>query len=310
MTTPVRIPADIDLPDRVIGPLTARQLAILTTAGLVIYGCWDLTRTTVPLPVFLAVATPIGALAAVLALGRRDGMPLDRLVLAAIRQRSVPRLQVAGPPVRPAPAWLTLHANTADEHCAVGSAADRGRRHRGRVGPLHLPAQAVADSGPGLGLVDLGDDGYAVVAVASTVNFTDSSRAAGRRGAVGVRAEVRRVPMRRVPPAARQGDAALPAAAAPHQVLPGGRRGAAGAAHRRVRAGRRAGGLHRRPARLRRAATPTHTGRAGDSPPRRRPASSCSTSSPWVSMTSADFRTCSGAAWSPTCSRPSRRRWR
>ena len=47
----------------------------------------------------------------------------------------------------------------------------------------------------------------------------NSSRAVAQGGAVGVRAGDGRVPLRRVPPAARQGDAAVSAAAAHHQVL-------------------------------------------------------------------------------------------
>ena len=45
MTSPVRIPADVDMPDRVVGPLTARQAVILGTTGLVLYSVWDATRS-------------------------------------------------------------------------------------------------------------------------------------------------------------------------------------------------------------------------------------------------------------------------
>ncbi|MER6901416.1 PrgI family protein, partial [Amycolatopsis sp. NPDC000740] len=95
MTQPVRIPSDVDREDRVLANLTARQLAILAVTGIVLYGAWTLTRGVVPLPVFLIVAIPIGVAAAVLALGQRDGMSLDRLVLAALRQRLQPRRRVA-----------------------------------------------------------------------------------------------------------------------------------------------------------------------------------------------------------------------
>ena len=108
MSRPVRIPADVDREDRVLANLTARQLLILTGAGVVLYGLWSATRTLVPLGVFLIVAVPIGVVAAVLALGRRDGIMVDRLVLAAIRQRLRPRCQVAAPEgVPPVPWWLS-----------------------------------------------------------------------------------------------------------------------------------------------------------------------------------------------------------
>jgi hypothetical protein len=97
MTQPVRIPSDVDREDRVLANLTARQLAILAVTGIVLYGAWTLARNAVPLPIFLIAAIPIGVTAAVLALGQRDGMSLDRLLLAAIRQRLQPRHRVAAP---------------------------------------------------------------------------------------------------------------------------------------------------------------------------------------------------------------------
>jgi hypothetical protein len=156
----VRIPADVDLPDRVIGPLTARQVAILAVTGLVLYTGWTLTRTRVPVPVFLALAIPLGAAAAVLALGQREGISLDRMLLAAIRQRLAPRQRLVAPQgAHPPPAWLAA-ATGRDPRSRAGEARISG-------GGLRLPAEAVTDTG----VIDLGSDGLALVAVASTVNF-------------------------------------------------------------------------------------------------------------------------------------------
>ncbi|WP_110343743.1 PrgI family protein [Prauserella flavalba] len=179
MTSPVRIPADVDMHDRVLGPLTARQLAILAVTGLVLYAAWSATRAFVPIPVFFALAIPVGAGAAILALGQRDGISLDRLLVAAIRQRMGPRHRVAAPEgVRPAPEWLTAAANTtatgATRTARTGKRAASRRATgalpgREQISPsaLRLPAEAVTETG----VVDLGADGLAVVAVASTVNF-------------------------------------------------------------------------------------------------------------------------------------------
>ena len=170
----VRIPADVDMHDRVLGPLTARQLGILAVTGLVLYTVWAATRTVVPIPVFVALAIPVGAAVAILALGQRDGISLDRLLVAAIRQRMGPRYRVAAPEgVRPAPDWLTAQAATTTTGRAAGNG--KGTSTRGTVpvaeqispSALRLPAEAVTDTG----VVDLGIDGLAVVAVASTVNF-------------------------------------------------------------------------------------------------------------------------------------------
>jgi hypothetical protein len=165
----VRIPADVDMRDRVLGPLTARQLAILGVTGLVLYAAWAATRAFLPIPVFLALAIPVASCAAILALGQRDGISMDRMLVAAIRQRVAPRHRVSAPEgVRPAPAWLTSHTATSTGH--------GGRNGKGKAAPvreeispsaLRLPAEAITDTG----VVDLGTDGLAVVAVASTVNF-------------------------------------------------------------------------------------------------------------------------------------------
>jgi len=156
----VRIPADVDRPDRVLGPLTARQLAILAGAGALLYGLYSLTRAVLPLAVFLLVAVPAGIAVAVLALGQRDGLPLDKLALAAIRQHLAPRHRVAAPEgVRRAPAWLTAHQT-------------KGGTEPVSPAPLELPASGVADTGAQAGIVDLGSDGLAVIAVCSTVNFS------------------------------------------------------------------------------------------------------------------------------------------
>lgn len=171
MTAPVRIPADVDMSDRVLGPLTARQLGILTVTGLVLYAAWTATRAFLPAPVFGALAIPVGASAAILALGQRDGISLDRLLLAAIRQRLRPRHQVAAPEgVRPAPEWLTARTAATTSRSGGKRKAAKGQVPMSeQVSPsaLRLPAEAVTDTG----VVDLGADGLAVVAVASTVNF-------------------------------------------------------------------------------------------------------------------------------------------
>ena len=177
MTSPVRIPADVDMADRVLGPLTARQLTVLGANALVGYLIFDATRAFVALPVFLVVAVPVGVVVAVLVLGRRDGVSLDRMLLAAIRQRSTPRHRVAAPEgVFPAPEWLTAQATSpGDGGADVGSGGEgRDPRNRHQVlapSPLRLPAASVRNTGTAVGIVDLGVDGLAVVAVASTLNF-------------------------------------------------------------------------------------------------------------------------------------------
>ena len=91
MTRPVRIPSDINRPDRVVGPFTARQAAILAGTAAVLYLAWTVVRPLVAAPLFLAGAAPVAVAAVAITLGHRDGLSMDRLLVAAIRHRLAPR---------------------------------------------------------------------------------------------------------------------------------------------------------------------------------------------------------------------------
>lgn len=145
-----RIPADVEREDRILAGLTVRQVAILAAAAAIVWVAFMATRHLVPLPVFAAVAFPFGAAAVVLALGRRDGLALHQLAVAALRQsRSPRRLVVAPEGVSAPPAWIDT---------------DRGMP---LPAPLRLPAKAISADG----LIDLGADGLAVICAATTVSF-------------------------------------------------------------------------------------------------------------------------------------------
>ncbi len=149
----VRIPADVDREDRILAGFTARQVAVMAVTGMLLYGGWQATRAVVPVIAYVAVAVPIGVAVTALVVVRRDGVTLDRLLLAALRQRLQPRRRVAaGQAPAEVPEWLS---GVAHGHEAVAA------------GGLDLPAQGVAEAG----IVDLGDDGVALVAACSTVNF-------------------------------------------------------------------------------------------------------------------------------------------
>jgi len=163
MSSPVRIPADINRPDPLIGNLTGRQLVIVGGAGSVVYLLWAATRAWLPLTALALLTLPILAIAAVVALGHRDGLELDRLLLAAVRQRLAPRYQAAQPGgVAAPPPWLAARATPG---LPAGG--------RGGFGPSSLPARQVTRTAS----VDLGGDGVAMAAVCSTVNFALRSQA-------------------------------------------------------------------------------------------------------------------------------------
>ena len=102
----VPIPSDVERPDKILAGLTARQVAIAAVAAVIIWAGFQATRHVMPLPAFAALASPVGLAAIALVIGERDGLPLDRLLMAAWRQRRAPRRLVTAPEGIPAPpAW-------------------------------------------------------------------------------------------------------------------------------------------------------------------------------------------------------------
>ena len=148
----VPVPADIELPDKLVAGLTGRQVVITAIAVLVMWAGYMATRTVLPLPVFAVLAAPAAVIATALAIGQRDGLTLDRLLAAAWRQARSPRRMVTAPEGVPAvPGWVT-----------PGLARQAGPP----PAPVTPPWQLVTPDG----VIGLGDGAAAVCAV-STVNF-------------------------------------------------------------------------------------------------------------------------------------------
>ena len=92
----VRMPADIDMEDRLAFGLTARQLVILGVAALISYGIYAAAGSVLPLPIAVALAAPTAIAGVALALGRHAGLSGDRIALAAARHLTQARQRVAG----------------------------------------------------------------------------------------------------------------------------------------------------------------------------------------------------------------------
>lgn len=150
-----RIPADVDRPDSIAFGMTARQLAILAVAGLLLYAAWQTLLPLVDPLILLVPSIPIAACAFAVAVGRRDGTSLDRWLLAAIRHRRSPHRLVPAEPdqLTDAPPWIATSGSG------------------GRLplpAPLQLPAKGITTDGT----VDLGPDGHIALVDCATVNFT------------------------------------------------------------------------------------------------------------------------------------------
>jgi hypothetical protein len=90
------VPADIGTPDTIAWGLTFRQIAIIGAvagAGWLAYARFG---PLLPPIAWVIVAIPIGGVTVVVALGRRDGRPLDVWLRHGLALRRVPKLQTPG----------------------------------------------------------------------------------------------------------------------------------------------------------------------------------------------------------------------
>jgi PrgI family protein len=152
--TRVRIPADVERPDKLLAGLTARQLAILGVTAVALWIGYTTTRHLVPPAVFGVVAVPVAAVAAMLALGRFEGVAADRWVSAAWRHHRSPHRLVPAPDgISAAPTFVSASVSP------------------GGAGPLPAPLRLPVTGVRADGIVDLGGDGLAVLCRASAVTF-------------------------------------------------------------------------------------------------------------------------------------------
>jgi PrgI family protein len=92
-----RIPADISRPDRILGPLTARQTAILAVCGLMLYGGYWMMRPFVAPLTYAVMVVPVAGVVTAITLGTRDGISLDRFLLAALAHARTRKRRVHAP---------------------------------------------------------------------------------------------------------------------------------------------------------------------------------------------------------------------
>jgi hypothetical protein len=229
----VKIPADINLPDRVLAGLTVRQLVVLTPVLGVAVGLFWLLSPLLPLPLVGALCLPIAGVGVAVTLGRREGLPADRYLAAAFAFHRARKVALPAPDPIPQPlagGWVPDIEAARAQSAALAT-------------PL---ARAVHDSGLGAaGVVDLGPDGVAVLAEADGASLTLASVGERASAAVGfarllnalsgpLQITVRAAPVRLAPHLAHLRaqagvlpDAALAAAAERHaeflEELAGGR---------------------------------------------------------------------------------------
>ncbi|MGI5206184.1 PrgI family protein [Spirillospora sp. CA-108201] len=143
-----RIPADVEQPDKIMYGLTTRQLIILGATALITTSVVITVSPLLPVAVTAGLCFPLVTVGCSMALGRRDGMGLDRFALAGLEHLRRRRTLVAASEAIPeAPAW-----------CKV----------RGRLpGSLRFPVRAVRQDG----VMDLDGEGTAALVRAGTISF-------------------------------------------------------------------------------------------------------------------------------------------
>lgn len=161
MASRIRLPADVELVDRLAFGLTARQLVILAATALASYATYATVASAAPPALGAAAATPLAVAGIGLAFGRRDGLSGDRFALAAARFLALPRRRVLAPEGLPPRL----------EGAPAGP----------RVSPLDVPVRAVLRSG----VIERSDGGYCVLLRASGTSFalkSDEEQAALAEG--------------------------------------------------------------------------------------------------------------------------------
>jgi hypothetical protein len=137
---PVPVNADLEIEDKVLGPFTGRQAAILAAGIVLVWIGYVGLRHLVPVEVLLlAGLVVVGALVAAVT-AKRDGLTLDRFALAGLRHLRSPKQRANVPAEMPVPDGLA---------------------------PLQLPAAGLVEPG----VLDLGVDGAAVLLECGAVNL-------------------------------------------------------------------------------------------------------------------------------------------
>jgi hypothetical protein len=95
----VAVPADIDTADRIAWGLSFRQLAILAAGAAPLWLAYTRFAALLPPAAWVGLAIIVAAVTVVVALGRRDGLPLDVWVRHGLTLHAGPRLMTPGTPV-------------------------------------------------------------------------------------------------------------------------------------------------------------------------------------------------------------------
>lgn len=137
----VRVPANVDMPDRIMAGLTARQLLIIGLDGVVIWTLIALLKQFFPPVVLGLLCLPVAAAGLAVATSSSHGASIDRLALLAIGFVRSPKRLVLAP---------------------------EGLRQVRSSAAIEAPLLGITEDG----ILDLGSAGFALVSRASGLNLS------------------------------------------------------------------------------------------------------------------------------------------
>ena len=140
-----KIPADIEMPDRIFAGLTIRQLAIAGLSLALVWSCFYLLAARLPFGFALALCAPLAAIGLAVVWVQPSGLPAERFVVFALRHAMSPKKRT--PRSDPMPS--------------------AGRTPSRDLASLSLPVRRVAEDG----ILDLGSEGVAMVTRCSSLNL-------------------------------------------------------------------------------------------------------------------------------------------
>ena len=146
-----KIPADIEMPDRIFAGLTIRQLAIAGLSLALVWSCFYLLAARLPFGLALALCAPLAAIGLAVVWVQPSGLPAERFLMFALRHAMSPKKMT--PRSDPLPS--------------------AGRTPSGDFAPITLPVRRVTEDG----ILDLGSEGLAMVSRCSSLNLALRSEA-------------------------------------------------------------------------------------------------------------------------------------
>jgi hypothetical protein len=144
---PIKLPADVELEDRLAFGFTGKQLALLAATAISAYGAFLLLAPLLPTPLAAAASLLVAVAGVFLALVRHDGLSGDQLALALARFALTPKRQLLAPDGLPSPL--------------------PGSPRQPRLAPLDIPIRRVLANG----LVELAGGGYCRLLNAQGASF-------------------------------------------------------------------------------------------------------------------------------------------